>query len=148
MSDQRLEQREQQARREVGRTEIARVGSMALVALFAMTLAAGLLGERLGAGKADPADGIAESFGAFAAQAGAALSPGFDGGVRARNRALHRAIDDLEEATEESSWMRQALRPGVQAILSGENRNQTQTRLDVLLPPDERNASDEEAAPT
>ena len=119
MSDQRLEQREQQARREVGRTEIARAGSVALVALFAVTLAAGVLGERLGAGKADGAHGIGDSFGAFAAQAGAALSPGFDGGVRARNSALHRAIDDLEEATEESSWMRQALRPGVQAVLSG-----------------------------
>ena len=119
MSDQRLEQREQQARREVGRTEIAPAGGAALVVLFVITLAIGVLGARLGVGRAEPTGGVAESFGAFTAQAGAALAAGFDGDVRARNRALHRAIDDLEEATEESSWMRQALRPRVQAVLSG-----------------------------
>ncbi len=110
MSDQRLEQRERQARREVGRTEITRALSAVLVVFFVVTLMAGVLGDRHGTG---------ERFGLFFIQARAAVSPGFDGGVRARNHALHRAIDNLESTIEESSWMRQALQSRVQAVLSG-----------------------------
>jgi hypothetical protein len=116
MSDQRLERREEQARREVGWTEIARVSSVVLIAAFIATMGAGLVGRIPGIGA--EATG-AEPFGIFARQARSVFSVGFDGNLRARNRALHRAVDDLEAAVEERSWMRQAIRPGVQALLSG-----------------------------
>ena len=60
MSDQRLEQREKQACREVGRTEIKRALSAVLVVFFVVTLVVGVLSERHGTG---------ERFGLFFTQA-------------------------------------------------------------------------------
>lgn len=119
MSDRRLELREEQARREVGRTEISRWLSLALGIAFVATLLLGVAPRFLIlSGEVESGTGVAASFDAFARQAGAALGARFGGTVFDRNRALHRAVDDLESAVEEASWMRRDLAPGVQSVLS------------------------------
>ncbi len=52
----------------------------------------------------------------------------------------------LETRSREESLRGELAIAGIQAIIGGENKNQTQTRLDVLLAPDQRGAPDEEAA--
>jgi alginate O-acetyltransferase complex protein AlgJ len=115
-----LEQREEQARREVGRTDVARPVAVLLVVAFLLTIASGVGVQMLmpSAGTSGRA-GLGEDFGRFASQATEAFDVAAEDGFFAGNRATHRAIDDLEIAVEEASWMRAAVRPGVQLLLSG-----------------------------
>jgi alginate O-acetyltransferase complex protein AlgJ len=99
----------------VGRTEITRATGLVLVILFLVTVSAGALGSLFGS---ESRGRVVASFGAFGDQTGAALGVEYEGGIRARNQALHRAIDTLEEDVEEASWMRRSIRPGVQSLLS------------------------------
>jgi len=115
-----LEHREEQARREAGRTDVARPVAVTMVLVFLLTIVSGAGVQILmpSDGSVDK-PGPGESFGRFVSQAKAAFGVAARDGFFAGNRATHRAIDDLESAVEEASWMRAAIRPGVQLLLSG-----------------------------
>jgi alginate O-acetyltransferase complex protein AlgJ len=110
-----LEHREEQARREVGVTAVARPVAAALVALFLMTIASGAALQLLAP---SGAAGLAKAFGTFTRQAAGAFEVAARQGFFAGNRATHRAIDELETTIEEQSRLREMLQPNVQYLLS------------------------------
>ena len=111
---ERLPERELQALREVGRTDVARPVALALAALFLLTLlAAPLMRPFAGA----PEGPLAP----FAGLAGRLRQPGeapAETGLPAANRRLIAALRAFEDEIEEGSWPRRRLLPRLQLLLT------------------------------